>query len=155
MHFSSQAIAVAQMGKREFSTLQYVAGGSCDECNFVMLIYSPTEQHLQLPVRVCTTVAATSWWTIEKYIEFHMRQRTFFCSLLIIVECNFKCISTHSTNCKFQFNLHAHYNLWINFHDEVFVRELSGWILLECTIGERFNRLPELKWSRQITPLFN
>lgn len=86
MHFSSQAIAVAQMGKKEFFNTQYIAGGSCDECNFVMLIYSPAEQHLQLPVRVCTAVAATPWWTIEKYIEFHMRQRIFFCSLLIIAD---------------------------------------------------------------------
>jgi hypothetical protein len=94
------------------SVLKPYAGGSWDVCNFVYVDLSPTDQNLLLYSHRCSSCKS-----IEKYIEFDMRIDSANFSVLIISEnCNLKCISTSSSAilCKFQFNLHAHYNLWIN-----------------------------------------
>lgn len=80
---------------------------------------SPTEQHL---LRNAVIFSST---LIEKCIEFRFFRFNYYRKHNLNAYAN---LISRRWNCKFQFNLHAHYNFMNKFLDEVFLRNALGFM---------------------------
>lgn len=130
---TQRTIVKVHFSPRAWCALHF-AGGSCIEPHILCMRINPQWNNIRYALHQLRFYDA-----FENILNFISLGD--FLLVLIINECNFKfkplSSRRRSKNCKFQFNLHPHYNLWINFRMKFSAREICRRdpidSLLKCT----------------------
>lgn len=130
---TQRTIVKVHFSPRAWCALHF-AGGSCIEPHILCMRINPQWNNIRYALHQLRFYDA-----FENILNFISLAD--FLLVLIINECNFKfkplSSRRRSKNCKFQFNLHPHYNLWINFRMKFSAREICRRdpidSLLKCT----------------------